>query len=575
MESRPPERVASGGGGHSGRATTVTEAYYGQAARDYGGRMGIPTGTTAHLDTFARDHLPAPDQQPVYLWDHPSLDYPNQLNCGAELLDGNIAEHGDRPCLVAADGTTWTYRETLDWANRIANVLIHEHGLVPGNRVLVRGPNNPWLGACWLALQKAGLIAVVTMPMLRAGELRAVIDKAEVNLALCDSRYLDELRSAAPDVLTLSYGDDSDLSAAIEAASPTFDNCPTAADDVSLIAFTSGTTGEPKGCVHFHRDVLAIADTFAKHVVAAEPSDVFAGSPPLAFTFGLGGLLIFPLRAGASAVLLEAAGPPQLLQAIADLGVTITFTAPTAYRAMLANLGTVDHSSLRKGVAAGEALPLAIRVAWREATGVNLIDGLGSTEMLHVFISATPEDVVDGTVGVPVPGFEAVIMDDDGNELPDGEIGKLAVRGPTGCRYLADSRQTNYVRGGWNYPGDSMRRGADGNFTYIARADDMIISAGYNIAGPEVEAALLTHPAVGEVACVAAPDDQRGYIVKAYVVLRPGHDQTPEMARALQDHVKASIAPYKYPRQVEFRSELPKTQTGKLQRFRLREEAAG
>ncbi len=536
--------------------------------------MGIPSAPTGFVDTFARDHLPDPLAQPVYRWDHPALAYPDRLNCAAELLDANVAAgHGARPCLADADGNRWTYAEVLNWSNRIANVLMFERNLVPGNRVLLRGPNNPWLAACWLAVQKAGLVAVVTMPLLRTGELRAIIDKARVDLALCDDRYLDELRPAGS-MPIIGYGPESELADAIRHASPSFDPCDTAADDVSLIAFTSGTTGQPKGCVHFHRDVLAIADTFSRSIVQPEADDVFAGSPPLAFTFGLGGLLIFPLRAAACALLLEQAAPPALLEAIGRHGVTITWTAPTAYRAMLDGIGQHDLSSLRKGVAAGEALPLSIRRAWRDATGINLIDGLGATEMLHVFISAAPDEVVDGSVGRPIPGFEAKIVDDEGNELPDGEVGRVAVRGPTGCRYLADARQLTYVRDGWNYPGDSMRRDADGNYWYVARADDMIISAGYNIAGPEVEAALLGHPAVAECACVAAPDERRGHIVKAYVVVRDGFAATPQLVTELQDHVKATIAPYKYPRAIEFRDELPRTQTGKLQRFVLRQQAA-
>lgn len=538
--------------------------------------MGIPSGPSAYADTFARDHLPDPLAQPRYLWDHPALQYADRLNCGAELLDANVAAgHGDRPCLRDGEGRTWTYAEVLDRANRVANVLMYGHNLLPGNRVLMRGPNNPWLAVCWLAVQKAGLIAVVTMPLLRAGELRAIIDKAHVNLALCDTRFLDDLHSAAPDLPTLSYGDDSDLSEAMRHAAPSFVNCDTAADDVSLIAFTSGTTGQPKGCVHFHRDILAIADTFSAMIVKPSADDVFAGSPPLAFTFGLGGLLIFPLRAAACALLLESASPPLLLAAVERHGVTITWTAPTAYRAMLDGVERTDISTLRKGVAAGEALPLATRVAWREATGVNLIDGLGATEMLHVFISAPPDEVVDGAVGRPLPGYEAAILDEDGNELPTGEVGRLAVRGPVGCRYLADARQLNYVRNGWNLPGDSMRRDAEGNYYYVARADDMIITAGYNVAGPEVEAALLTHPAVAECACVAAPDDERGHIVKAYVVVKDPTLAGDALTRELQDHVKATIAPYKYPRAIEYRSELPKTNTGKLQRFRLRQDAEG
>jgi 2-aminobenzoate-CoA ligase len=534
--------------------------------------MRAPSSPTGHIDTFAADHLPDPSDQPELLWDHPSVQYPDRLNCAAELLDAMVATgHGPSRCLRDAMGREWTYSEVLAWSNRIANVLINDHGLVPGNRVLLRGPNNPWLAACWLAVQKAGLVAVGTMPMLRAGELRTVIDKAQVNLALCDTRLLDELSAGAPDSVTIvSYGDDSELGAAIGTASDIFVNCDTAASDVSLIAFTSGTTGQPKGCVHFHRDVLAIADTFSKHIVRPEPDDLFTGSPPLAFTFGLGAILIFPLRVGACSLLLEAAPPPALLAAIAEHRVTVVATAPTAYRAMLQAIPSTDVSSLRKGISAGEPLPLGTRKAFEAACGVKLIDGLGATEMLHVFISASGDDIRDGAIGTPVPGYEARIIDVDGNELPAGEIGRLAVKGPTGCRYLADNRQANYVQDGWNLPGDSMWRDADGYFWYAARADDMIISAGYNIAGPEVEGVLLSHPGVAECACVGVPDDERGMVVKAFVVATDPASASAAFAEEVQDLVKRTIAPYKYPRQIEFRADLPKTATGKLQRFKLR-----
>ncbi|MDP9463302.1 MAG: AMP-binding protein [Actinomycetota bacterium] len=536
--------------------------------------MRAPSSPTGHVDTFAADHLPVPSAQPELVWDHPSLQYPDRLNCGAELLDAMVATgHDASRCLRDAAGREWTYSEVLAWSNRIANVLINERGLVPGNRVLLRGPNSPWLAACWLAVQKAGLVAVATMPMLRAGELHTVIGKAQVDLALCDTRFLDELVAGAPAGLRIvSYGDDSQLSAAMTSASDVFSNCDTAASDVSLIAFTSGTTGQPKGCVHFHRDVLAIADTFSKHVIEPEADDLFTGSPPLAFTFGLGNILIFPMRVGACALLLEAASPPVLLAAIAEHRVTIVATAPTAYRAMLDAIPSTDISSWRKGVSAGEPLPLATRKAFEAASGIKLIDGLGATEMLHVFISAAGDDIRDGAIGRPVPGFAATILDTDGNEVPAGEIGRLAVKGPTGCRYLADDRQASYVHDGWNFPGDSMWRDADGYFWYAARADDMIISAGYSIAGPEVEGALLTHPDVAECACVGIPDDERGMVVKAFVVARDPALATDAFVQELQDHVKKTIAPFKYPRRIEFRAELPRTATGKLQRYKLRAE---
>ena len=539
--------------------------------------MEAPAGHTAHRDTFVADHLPEQSAQPELLWEIESLRYPSRLNCGAELLDANVAiGRGATPCLLGGDGEVWSYADVLARANRIANVLTGPMGLVPGNRVLLRGPNNPWLAMCWLAVQKAGLIAVATMPMLRAGELRPVLDKARVDLSLCDTRFTTELEAAnalgpsAPRIVT--YGPDSELLAAMEIASPTFDNCDTAASDVALIAFTSGTTGVPKGCVHLHRDVLAIADTFAAQLIQLVPSDIVVGSPPLAFTFGLGGLLIFPMRAGASSLLLEAASPPVLLHAIEHHRASVVFTAPTAYRAMLDVIPATDVSSWHTGISAGEPLPLATRQAIEQLTEIRLIDGLGATEMLHVFISAAGDEIRPGAIGKPLAGFTAAIVDDDGNEVPNGTVGRLAVKGPTGCRYLGDDRQATYVQHGWNFPGDAMWRDDDGYFWYAARADDMIISSGYNIAGPEVEAALLTHPDVAECAVVGAPDDQRGMVVTAFVVTKDPQRATPAFAQALQEHVKAAIAPYKYPRVVEFRDELPRTATGKLQRFKLRSE---
>jgi 2-aminobenzoate-CoA ligase len=537
--------------------------------------MGTPASTTAHVDTFVADNLPDPDRQPDFIWDLADLDYPDRLNCGAELLDRKVAAgNGDRPCLRDSAGMAWTYSEVLARANQIANVLTTTHGLVPGNRVLLRGPNAPWLAVCWLAVQKAGLVAVATMPMLRAAELRTIIDKAAVDLALCDIRFTDELATVgAAGMPIVTYGAGSQLEAATANASIEFANCDTAASDVSLIAFTSGTTGRPKGCVHLHRDVLAIADTFSRHVLRPTADDLFTGSPPLAFTFGLGGLLVFPMRAGACTLLLESATPPAMLRAVEEHRATVVITAPTAYRAMIDLLAGTDISSWRIGLSAGEPLPLSTRQAIERATGIKLIDGLGATEMLHVFISSAGDDIRDGAVGKPIPGFAATILDDAGHEAEPGVVGRLAVKGPTGCRYLADERQTTYVRDGWNFPGDSMHRDADGYFWYDARADDMIISAGYNIAGPEVEAALLSHPRVAECACVGVADADRGMVVKAYVVPKDSADCTDVFAKELQDHVKNTIAPYKYPRQIEFRSELPKTATGKLQRFKLRAES--
>ncbi|MFM2072252.1 MAG: hypothetical protein RLZZ623_2515 [Actinomycetota bacterium] len=509
------------------------------------------------------------------VWDAELLHYPDRLNCAAALLDDQVAAgRGARPCLIGADGVVLSYSEVLDRVNRLASLLTVTYSLVPGNRVLLRGPNSPWIAICWLAVQKAGLVAVATMPMLRAGELITVIERARVDLALCDDRFLDELSATAlADMPVIAFGPGTELEVAMMSASPSFATCDTAADDPALIAFTSGTTGQPKGCVHFHRDVLAIADTFSAHLIQPNEHDVFIGSPPLAFTFGLGGLLVFPLRVGASTVLLEAAAPALLADAIARHRATVVLTAPTAYRAMLDRQGPLDLASLRVAVSAGEPLPLSTRQRFHEATGLRLVDGLGATEMLHVFISSKGDDIRDGAIGRAVPGFTVAVTDDDGVEVAAGVVGRLAVRGPTGCRYLDDSRQATYVQHGWNYPGDTVVCDEDGYIWYQARADDMIISAGYNIAGPEVEAALLSHDAVAECACVGVPDSERGMVVKAFVVLRSGVEPSSELVGELQTHVKSTIAPYKYPRSIEFRPELPKTATGKLQRFKLRETA--
>jgi 2-aminobenzoate-CoA ligase len=536
---------------------------------------------SGHVDTFARDNLPPRGEWPDFRFDLPELCYPERLNCAVELLDRWIvAGQGDRPCLISPTGT-WTYAQFGERVNRIANVLTRDLGLVAGNRVLLRGPNNPMMVAAYFAVLKAGGVVVATMPLLRARELAYPLTKAKIALALCDGRLADEMekgKAQAPDLQRIIYwGDGGPDALETLMQRPGYENftaCDTAADDVCLIAFTSGTTGEPKGTMHFHRDMLAICDSYARHVLQAEPSDRFTGSPPLAFTFGLGGLVLFPLRIGASTVLLEQAGPDQLLDAIAKYRVTIPFTAPTAYRAMLGKLKDFDISSLRKCVSAGETLPKATFEAWEKATGIRILDGIGATEMLHIFIGSPEHEVRAGSTGKPVPGYEAVILDDAGKVAKPGTIGRLAVRGPTGCRYLADERQRKYVQNGWNITGDTYLMDEDGYFWYQARSDDMIISAGYNIAGPEVEAALLMHAAVAECGVVSAPDEDRGQIVKAYVVLRTGQNSDAAMTKALQDHVKAAIAPYKYPRAIEYVAELPKTQTGKLQRFELRRRAA-
>jgi 2-aminobenzoate-CoA ligase len=533
---------------------------------------------TAHIDTFARDNLP-----PRQLWpqiDTSMLPYPRQLNCAAELLDLNVDQNGAHTAFVHPGGR-WSYRELLAAANRIAHVLVDDFGLEPGQRVLLRGPNNPMLAACWFAVLKAGGIVVCTMPLLRARELTAIIDKARVNLAISDARIAAELEAAAVSSGTPVVRFDNgaaapgSLDARMHRRPEHFDNAATADDDVAIIAFTSGTTGTAKGTVHFHRDILAVCDTFSHHVLRPEPDDVFCGSPPLAFTFGLGGLVLFPMRIGASAVLLEQASPPLLLDGIRRHGATICFTAPTAYRAMLQHGATEGVGSLRKCVSAGETLPVATFDAWRAATGISIIDGIGATEMLHIFISAAETDIRPGSTGRVVPGYSACVLDDAGNEVPRGTIGRLAVRGPTGCRYLDDpERQRAYVQHGWNITGDAYIQDDDGYFWYQARTDDMIISGGYNISGPEVENVLLEHPLVQECAVVAAADAERGNVVKAFVVLRDAAAATDATARELQDFVKAEIAPYKYPRVIEFIDVLPRTETGKLQRFRLREASA-
>jgi 2-aminobenzoate-CoA ligase len=534
---------------------------------------------TAHVDTFARDRLPPPEALPEILLDQPFLRFPARMNCAAELLDRHVAEgRGSHPCLRTPDGLRWTYADLQDRANRIAQVLVREMGLVPGNRVLLRAPNNPMMAACWFGVVKAGGIAVGSMPLLRAAELRQIVDKAQISHALCDLRLIDELRAAAAECPTLQqvrcfHDDGADgLEAAMARHDGRFDNVDTAADDICLIAFTSGTTGTPKGTMHFHRDVMAACACWPPHVLRADADDVFIGSPPLAFTFGLGGLLHFPMSVGASAVLIERVSPPELLDAVLKTGATVMFTAPTSYRAMAMSLqgGKLPPNRLRKCVSAGEALPAATRALWHEASGLEIIDGIGSTELLHIFISADEHEARPGATGKVVPGYIACIMDADGRPLPAGEVGALAVKGPTGCKYLADARQATYVRGGWNYTGDAYRLDADGYFHYQSRTDDLIVSAGYNIGGPEVEEVLLRHPAVAECGVVGVPDEERGQIVKAFVVLKPGHAADDAMVRTLQEHVKQSIAPYKYPRAVEFRAALPRTETGKLQRFRLR-----
>jgi 2-aminobenzoate-CoA ligase len=533
---------------------------------------------SAHVDTFARDNLPPPDQWPEFRFTLPELQYPDRLNCVTEFIDRWVTNEGERIAIMSP-AETLTYEQLAERINRIANVLTRDLGMVSGNRVLLRAPNSPMAIACYLAVIKAGGIVVATMPLLRAKELSYAVTKAGIKLALCDGRLADEMektRPLAPALERIAYWGNADGLEAVMATAgyEQFTACDTASDDVCLIAFTSGTTGEPKGTMHFQRDMLASADSYAKYVLQPNRDDRFIGSAPLAFTFGLGGHVLFPFRIGATSIQLEKAPPDELLPAISKFGATICFTAPTAYRAMLPKLGDHDISSLRKCVSAGETLPKATFDAWHKATGLKILDGIGATEMMHIFIGAPESEIRAGSTGRAVPGYEAKVIGDDGREVAPGTVGRLAVRGPTGCRYLADARQTKYVQNGWNVTGDTYVMDADGYFWYQARSDDMIVSAGYNIAGPEVESALLMHAAVAECGVIGVADEERGQIVKAYVVLRPGHNGDATMTRTLQDFVKATVAPYKYPRAIEYVGELPKTQTGKLQRFELRRDAA-
>ncbi len=535
-------------------------------------------GPTAHVDTFTRDNLPPPEEWPDFLLD--GFDYPDRINAAVELTDAVVAKgFGDRTALIG-NGRRRTYKELSDWTNRLAHALVENYGVQPGNRVLIRSANNPAMVACWLAATKAGAVVVNTMPMLRSGELTKIVDKAEISLALCDTRLMDEMIACAKDSRTLKQvigfdgtaNHDAELDRAALDKSVIFEAVHTGRDDVALLGFTSGTTGVPKATMHFHRDLLMIADGYAKDVLGVTPEDVFVGSPPLAFTFGLGGLAIFPLRFGAAATLLEQATPPQMVEIIETYKATISFTAPTAYRAMLKAMDAgADLSSLRVAISAGETLPGPVFEEWTQKTGKPILDGIGATEMLHIFISNRFEDRKPASTGKPVGGYEARIVDENMREVPRGTVGRLAVRGPTGCRYMADPRQRDYVRDGWNLTGDAFLQDEDGFFHFAARSDDMIVSAGYNIAGPEVEAALIAHADVAECAVVGAPDGERGQIVEAHVVLMAGVLPDEMTVKRLQDHVKALIAPYKYPRSVKFLKALPKTATGKIQRFRLRE----
>ncbi len=532
---------------------------------------------SAHRDSFARDNLPPRSMWPELLFERPELRYPSQLNCATELLDRAVARGwGNRVALRApgaGSADQCTYAQLQAQANRIAHLLVGDMGLVPGNRVLLRGPNNPMMAAAWLAVMKAGGICVATMPLLRAKELTDVITKAEISHALCDKRLAGDLLqavAACPTLRTIRFWNDDETDALIARQPVEFRNVETAAEDVALIAFTSGTTGKPKGTVHFHRDVLAMSDCFPRSILGLRRDDVICGTPPLAFTFGLGGLLAFPLRYGASTVLVEKLTPETLLETIQKFRATVCFTSPVMYRNISSLAKKYNLNSLRKCISAGEALPDATRQLFKNATGIEIIDGIGSTEMIHMFISHTEQKVRRGATGYPVPGYRAAVLNDQLEPCKPGEVGRLAVKGPTGCRYLADDRQRTYVHNGWNLTGDSYVMDQDGYFFFQSRTDDMIISAGYNIAGPEVEDALLAHPAVAECGVVGAPDEERGTVVKAVVVLKPGNEKNDNLKKLLQDHVKQTIAPYKYPRVIEFVDALPRTETGKLQRFKLR-----
>jgi 2-aminobenzoate-CoA ligase len=534
---------------------------------------------SAHADTFAREHLPPKESWPVMKgYGVKDIEYPALLNAAVELLDRNVESgSGSRTCLLTDCGV-WSYQRLLEYANRFANLLVSQ-GLVPGERVLLRDANTPMLIACWFAVLKAGGIAVTTMPQLRNQELAAMAAKARIKYALCAREHSAELgkaQQAVPaleKVILYDNAAGAEVPALLTGYSSEFANVATLRDDIALIAFSSGTTGEPKATVHFHRDLLAVCDTFSKHILKPQADDIFCGSPPLAFTFGLGGLLLFPMRVGAATLLLPKVSAEGLLQAIERHRCTICFTAPTLYRGMLELVPRFNLASLKKCVSAGERLPLAVFDAWCKETGLRIIDGIGSTEMLHIFISAADGDIRPGATGKPVPGYEALVVDEAGRPLAADTVGRLAVRGPTGCRYLhAPEHQRKYVQNGWNITGDLYRMDADGYFWYEGRTDDLIVSAGYKISAVEIEAALMGHPKVAECAVIGAPSQERGEIVKAFVVLREEIAASDQLRRELQDYVKSQIAPYKYPRAIEFVAELPHTSTGKLQRSRLREQ---
>ena len=554
--------------------------------------MSQALAPSSHTDTFTRDRLPPQDQWPEFVFDRPELQYPEQLNCVQALLDEHIDQgHGERMAVRGIDATgpmAWTYAQLQSKVNQIAHVLVHDMGLKSGERLLLRGGNSPMMAACFLAALKAGLVVVPTMPLLRASELKQILDKAQVKAALCDSLLAEELAhcsdpshaqfaSSLKHTLWFRSFDQEGVEARMAKHVKEFEVAATSRDDVCLIAFTSGTTGQPKGTMHFHRDVLAMCDLFPKHILKMGADDVVCGTPPIAFTFGLGGLLAFPLRFGACAVLIEKYTPESLLLAIDQYTATQCYTAPTMYRQMALLVSEKSYAfnlkSLRHTVSAGEALPDATRQLWKKATGIEMTDGIGGTEVIHIYISSAGPEVRAGSIGKVVPGYQAQIVDDEMKPVPCGTVGRLAVRGPTGCRYLDDPRQTDYVKDGWNLPGDTFVMDADGYFSYQARNDDMIISAGYNIAGPEVEDALMQHPSIAECGVVGAADPERGQVVMAFVVLKTGHSGSPALEKEIQEFVKQSIAPFKYPRRVVFSESLPRTETGKLQRFKLRQQA--
>ena len=539
---------------------------------------------SAQTDSFVRDRLPSADQLPQLRFDTPELQFPPQINLVEALFERAEKGGHSHRAFLRSSRVTFTYAQAHERVNRIAELLIQDHALVPGNRVLLRGGNSIGLALAWMAVVKAGLIAVATMPLLRAKELGEIIDKAQPALAICDVKLRDELdlasqsqssQTALPLLVYGSADDPQDLGVLCAGKSGEFTACPTAATDIALLAFTSGTTGKPKAAIHTHRDVLAACETWPRHVLQARPDDIVMGSPPLAFTFGLGGMLIFPMWAGASVYFADAPYAPQsMAQLIHEVGATICYTAPTFYRQMAAHMREISLQSgkpaLRICVSAGEGLPDATRTLWREATGIEMLDGIGATEMFHIFISSAGTEIRRGAIGKVVPGYTARVVDDNGTEVPRGTVGKLAVIGPTGCKYMDDARQANYVKNGWNHPGDAFLQDADGYFFYQARTDDMIITSGYNVGAPEVEDVLLKHMAVAECAVIGKPDVDRGMVIKAFVVLKANAQGDDAMRKALQDFVKSSIAPYKYPREVEFVTSLPRTETGKLQRFRLK-----